>query len=74
MDVEKPTEEQVEKKTVSDKLAEQSAQNVTATHYAITPELRTVLLDYLNQQPRKEVNNMCVVLENATPIAIGEVS
>ena len=47
-------------------------QPVPATHYAITPELRTVLLDYLNNKPRKEVNNMCIVLEQAAPITIAE--
>jgi hypothetical protein len=40
------------------------------THFAITPELRIVLLNYLNHQPRKEVNNMCVLLEQAQGISL----
>ncbi len=59
------------KKSVSEKLKSKKVK-APLTHFAISPDLRTVLLNYLNNQPRKEVNNMCVLLEEAQGISLSE--
>ena len=59
------------KKSLKEKLELKKVKS-PLTHFAISPDLRTVLLNYLNNQPRKEVNNMCVLLEKAQGISLTE--